>query len=206
METIDNNINQLDELEALRAQVAEFKARLDKQEIVNDRLLRDVVKGKVKSLRKLNLTVYILAAFGFLVIFLAFVIAKINPLPAVALGLIGVAEGVFSFWNLHKIAGVSEMSVLDAQTAMSDFVRREKWLNILEIPVVIAIVYWICVEVSGATIPADVPEDLVKDTFTGAWVGAMIGIGIVAYLFRRQFVIIRNIRRSITALKSESPD
>lgn len=163
-----------------------------------------MVKGKVKSLRKLNYTVYVLAALGFLIIFLAFMVAKINPWSAVAIGLLGVAEGIFSFWNLHKIAGVSEMSVLEAQTTMSDFVRREKWLNILEVPVVIAIIYWMSIEIESSSVPAGVSDDLIESTITGGWVGLIIGVGLAIYLFRKQFVMIRNIRRSIAALRDES--
>ena len=199
----DNNINHTDELDELRAQVAEFKKRLDEQEIVNDRLLRNVVKGKVKSLRKFNIIVYILAALGFVVIAAACLVTKISLWPVVTLALLGVAEGVFTFWNLNKIAGVSEMSVVDAQTQMAAYVRREKWVNVLEVPAILAIVYWAYVCAQDITVPQDIPADLVDATIDGGFVGAIIGTALVFYLFRKQFRMIRNIRKSITALKEE---
>ena len=204
MNTENNNIDQLDELEQLRAQVAEFKSRLNEQEIVNDRLLRNVVKGKVKSLRKLNYGVYFLGGFGFLIILAAFLLVNISVWPIITLGVLGAVEAVFTFWNLNKISGVSEMSVVDAQTEMTAFVKREKWLNILELPVVALIIYWAYQSSKEIVIPGDVPDDLVLATGSGAIVGAIVGCGIVLYLFRKQFRMIRNIRKSIDDLRDET--
>lgn len=199
----DNNIQNPDELEMLRAQVAEFKNRLDEQEIVNDRLLRDVVRGKVKSLRSFNITVYLLAAVGLLLILAAFIVARVSVWPVVVLGLLAVAEVVFSFWNLGKISRVSEMSVVDAQTEMTAFVRREKWLNIIEIPFVVLIVVWAYHAFESVVIPDSVPRDLIEDTARGGFVGVIIGVAVVIGIFAKQIRMIRNIRRSISALKDE---
>ena len=204
MNTEINNIDQLDELEQLRPQVAEFKSRLNGQEIVNDRLLRGVVKGKVKSLRRLNIGVYILGLLGFLIAAAACLVANLSVWPIATLGILCVGEAVFSFWNLHKISGVSEMSVIDAQTEMTAFVKREKWLNILELPVVAAIVYWAYLAPKDIVINADIPADLVQAAGAGAFVGAFVGVGIVIYLFSKQFRMIGNIRKSIAKLRDET--
>lgn len=197
----------MDELEQLRTQVAAFKSRLDEQEIVNDRLMRDVVRGKVKSLRSLNITVYILGAFGYLVLAAVLLAAGVSVWPVVLLGLLFVGECVFSFWNLHTISGIHQMSVLDAQTAMTAFVRREKWLNILELPVVIAIVVWAWQTYEGGVTALDsVPSDLVSSALCGGIVGCIIGVAFVAWLFCKQFRMIGNIRRSIAALRSEEAE
>lgn len=199
-----NNINQLDELQQLRAQVAEFKSRLNEQQIVNDRLLRNVVKGKVKSLRQLNVGVYILGAVGYLIILAACLLVNVSVWPIITLGLLAVGEAVFSFWDLNKISGISEMSVVDAQTEMAAFVRREKWLNILEVPVVVAIIFWIFQSSKDVVIPNNIPSDLIQAAYGGGIVGAIVGCGFVVYIFRKQFRMIGNIRKSIDALKDES--
>ena len=204
MNTENNNINQLDELEQLRTQVAEFKSRLNDQEIINDRLLRDVVKGKVKSLRKLNIVVYVLGALGFILVAAACLLVNISVWPIIFLALLGVGEAVFSFWNLNKISGVSEMSVVDAQTEMTAFVRREKWLNIIEVPVVGAIIAWIYFSSKDMVLPDSSDTNLTIATGIGGAVGAIVGISLVAYIFHKQFRIIGNIRKSIDALKDET--
>ena len=202
MDTPDIIINQTDELEAQRAQVAEFKSRLDRQEIVNDRLLRDVVRGKFKSLKRFNIYMYITALVGFLVIIAAFALAGVSLWPAIVLGLLGVFEAVFTWWNLGKISGVSEMSVVDAQTAITGYVRREKWLNILEIIPVVAIIVWACYAVDQVGVPDGVPEAAIEGGITGGIIGLVIGVALVVYLFTRHFRMIRNLRKSIDALKN----
>lgn len=195
-----NYIDQMDELEQLRAQVAEFKSRLDEQEIVNDRLLRNVVKGKVKSLRKFSVSFYILGILGYLIIVAACLAAHVSVLPLVALGLMLVGEGVFTFWNLHKISGVSEMSVLEGQTAMASYIKREKWLNILEVPVLIAVIVWAYYSSEGISLTfLDV-----KGVIEGGFVGFIGGVAYVAYIFRKQFRMIRDIKKSINTLRDET--
>jgi len=54
MET--NTINNMEELEQLRAQYQTLKEQLDKQEIVSDKLLRETFKSKVKSINSVKKT------------------------------------------------------------------------------------------------------------------------------------------------------
>ena len=51
---MENQINNLQELEELRSQVAEFKNRMDKQEIVSRHLLNEAMKGHVSWIKQMS--------------------------------------------------------------------------------------------------------------------------------------------------------
>ena len=187
------NIEQHDELEQLRAQVAEFKSRLDQQEIITDRLLRNAVNGKVKSLRKYNNTIYILGGISYLIILTACLVAKVTLVPVLILGALCLAEYFFCTWNLRQISGVAQMSVVDAQTAIVKYIRREKWLNIGEIVPMLALAVWAVIEIH--------PDfyNVYQLVFT-----LVIAIAVAGFLLAKQFKMVADIRKSIAALRNES--
>ena len=193
MNTENQNIDQHDELEQLRTQLAEFKSRLDRQEIVNDRLLRDALRGKVNGLRKYSNTIYILGAIGYLIIFAAFVVAKVTLIPVIVLGAMCLAEFIFCSWNLKQISGVSQMSVVDAQTAMAEYAKREKWLNIGEIIPVLALAAWAAIELR---------PDI--DALPAILFVVIVTIVVCAILLGKQFKMVSDIQKSIATLRNES--
>lgn len=52
---MENQNNNLQELEELRSQVAEFKKRVEQQEIVSRRLLREAMKGHVSWIKQMSI-------------------------------------------------------------------------------------------------------------------------------------------------------
>ena len=52
---MENQNNNLQELEELRSQVAEFKNRVEQQEIVSRRLLREAMKGHVSWIKQMSI-------------------------------------------------------------------------------------------------------------------------------------------------------
>ena len=192
MNTANNNIEDMKELEALRAQVAQFKARLDEQEIVNDRLLRNAVNGKVNRLRKYSNTVYILGAIGYLMIFAAFVAAKVNLMPVIILAVMCLAEFIFCSWNLKQIAGVSQMKVVDAQTAIAKYTKREKWLNICEFIPVLALVIW------GVSEFHPDQSRVIEMIIVG-----IIMVIVCAVIIGKQFKMVAEVRKSIEELRKD---
>ena len=51
---MENQNNNLQELEELRSQVAEFKNRMEQQEIVSRRLLKEAMKGHVSWIKQMS--------------------------------------------------------------------------------------------------------------------------------------------------------
>ena len=60
----NNNIHPVDEVDELRQQIAQFKQRLDQQEIINDRLMRHTINARISILTK---TSVIIDAVGLLI-------------------------------------------------------------------------------------------------------------------------------------------
>lgn len=101
---MENQNNNLQELEELRGQVAEFKKRMEQQEIVSRHLLKEAMKGNVSWIKRMS----IWGSVGELVIlpllvYLLRSIVGVSWLPIIALGLLIVGEAVFNFWNVSTI-------------------------------------------------------------------------------------------------------
>ena len=60
----NNNIHPVDEVDELRQQIAQFKQRLDQQEIINDRLMRHTINARISIFTK---TSVIIDAVGLLI-------------------------------------------------------------------------------------------------------------------------------------------
>ena len=126
---MENQNNNLQELEELRSQVAEFKNRMEQQEIVSRHLLKEAMKGHVSWIKQMSfwgsvaelvllpLFVYILRS-----------IAGFLWLPIIVLGLLIAGEAVFNFWNVSTIRDkhLAVDDVLSVQQRLITFKRREK--------------------------------------------------------------------------------
>ena len=126
---MDNQNNNLQELEELRGQVAEFKKRMEQQEIVSRHLLKEAMKGNVLWIKQMSfwgsvvelvllpLFVYILRS-----------IAGFSWLPIIVIGLMIVGEAVFNFWNVSTIRDkhLAVDDVLSVQQRLITYKRREK--------------------------------------------------------------------------------
>ncbi len=126
---MDNQNNNLQELEELRGQVAEFKKRMEQQEIVSRRLLKEAMKGHVSWIKRMS----IWGSVGELVLLPLFVyilrsIAGFSWLPIIAIGLVIAGEAAFNFWNVSTIRDkhLAADDVLSVQQRLVTFKRREK--------------------------------------------------------------------------------
>ena len=126
---MENQNNNLQELEELRSQVAEFKNRMEQQEIVSRRLLKEAMKGHVTWIKQMSFwgSVVELAILPLMVYALRY-IAGFSWLPIIALGLVMAGEAAFNFWNVSTIRDkhLAVDDVLSAQQRLITFKRREK--------------------------------------------------------------------------------
>ncbi len=126
---MENQNNNLQELEELRCQVAEFKNRMEQQEIVSRRLLKEAMKGHVTWIKQMSFwgSVAELVIIPLMVYALRY-IAGFSWLPIIALGLVMAGEAVFNFWNVSTIRDkyLAVDDVLSAQQRLITFKRREK--------------------------------------------------------------------------------
>ena len=174
---MENQNNNLQELEELRSQVAEFKKRVEQQEIVSRRLLREAMKGHVSWIKQMS----IWGSVGELVILPLLVyalrcIVGVSWLPIIAVGLMLVGEAVFNFWN------VSTIRVLSAQQRLITFKRREKLYLFGMFPFIFLCVVWLLLDVYyGTDIPFPSSDRLIVD-----FVLIAIVLAASSYLFYRE--------------------
>ena len=182
---MENQNNNLQELEELRSQVAEFKKRVEQQEIVSRRLLREAMKGHVSWIKQMSIwgSVGELAILPFLVYALRNIVG-VSWLPIIVIGLVIVGEAVFNFWNVSTIRDkhLAVDDVLSAQQRLITFKRREKLYTFGILPVIFLWVVWLLFDVyHGTDIPFPSSDRLLVD-----FVVIGITLAVLSYVFYRE--------------------
>ena len=182
---MENQNNNLQELEELRSQVAEFKNRVEQQEIVSRRLLKEAMKGHVSWIKQMSIwgSVGELAILPFLVYALRNIVG-VSWLPIIAVGLILVGEAVFNFWNVSTIRDkhLAVDDVLSAQQRLITFKRREKLYTYGILPFIFLWVVWLLFDVYyGTDIPFPSSDRLLVDL-----VLIVIVLVLLFYVFSRE--------------------
>ena len=182
---MENQNNSLQELEELRSQVAEFKNRVEQQEIVSRRLLREAMKGHVSWIKQMSIwcSVGELVILPFLVYALRSIVG-VSWLPIIVIGLVIVGEAVFNFWNVSTIRDkhLAVDDVLSAQQRLITFKRREKLYTFGILPVIFLWVVWLLFDVyHGTDIPFPSSDRLLVD-----FVVISITLAVLSYVFYRE--------------------
>ena len=154
---MENQNNNLQELEELRSQVAEFKNRMEQQEIVSRRLLKEAMKGHVSWIKQMSFwgSVAELVILPLLVYGLRSIVG-VSWLPIIAVVLLLVGEAVFNFWNVSTIRDkhLAADDVLSAQQRLITFKRREKLYTFGILPFIFLWIVWLLFDVYYGT---DIP-------------------------------------------------
>ena len=182
---MENQNNSLQELEELRSQVAEFKNRVEQQEIISRRLLKEAMKGHVSWIKQMSIwgSVGELAILPFLVYALRSIVG-VSWLPIIVIGLVIVGEAVFNFWNVSSIRDkhLAVDDVLSAQQRLITFKRREKLYTYGILPFIFLWVVWLLFDVyHGTDIPFPSSDRLLVD-----FVVIGITLAVLSYVFYRE--------------------
>ena len=182
---MENQNNNLQELEELRSQVAEFKNRVEQQEIVSRRLLKEAMKGHVSWIKQMSIwgSVGELVILPFLVYALRSIVG-VSWLPIIVVGLVIVGEAVFNFWNVSTIRDkhLAVDDVLSAQQRLITFKRREKLYTYGILPFIFLWVVWLLFDVyHGTDIPFPSSDRLLVD-----FVVIGITLAVLSYVFYRE--------------------
>lgn len=183
MENLNNN---LQELEELRSQVAEFKKHVEQQEIVSRRLLKEAMKGHVSWIKQMSIwgSVGELVILPFLVYALRNIVG-VSWLPIIVIGLVIVGEAVFNFWNVSSIRDkhLAVDDVLSAQQRLITFKRREKLYTYGILPFIFLWVVWLLFDVYYGT---DIPFFPSSDRLLVYFVVIVITLAVLSYVFYRE--------------------
>jgi hypothetical protein len=183
---MENQNNNLQELEELRCQVAEFKNRMEQQEIVSRHLLKEAMKGHVSWIKQMS----VWGSVGELVILPLLVyalrsIVGVSWLPIIALGLMIVGEAVFNFWNVSTIRDkhLAADDVLSVQQRLIIFKRREKLYTFGILPFLFLWVVWLLFDIYYGT---DIPFFPSSDRNLVYCVVIVIVSAVLSYVFYRE--------------------
>ena len=183
---MDNLNNNLQELEELRSQVAEFKKHVEQQEIVSRRLLKEAMKGHVSWIKQMSIwgSVGELVILPFLVYALRSIVG-VSWLPIIVIGLVIVGEAVFNFWNVSTIRDkhLAVDDVLSAQQRLITFKRREKLYTYGILPFIFLWVVWLLFDVYYGT---DIPFFPSSDRLLVYFVVIVITLAVLSYVFYRE--------------------
>ena len=183
---MENQNNNLQELEELRSQVVEFKKRVEQQEIVSRRLLREAMKGHVSWIKQMSIwgSVGELAILPFLVYALRNIVG-VSWLPIIVIGLVIVGEAVFNFWNVSTIRDkyLAVDDVLSAQQRLITFKRREKLYTFGILPFLFLLVVWLLFDVYYGT---DIPFFPSSERNLVYFVVIVIVFALLFYVFSRE--------------------
>jgi Mg2+ and Co2+ transporter CorA len=182
MEKQNNNLQELGEL---RSQLVEFKNRMEQQEIVSRRLLKEAMKGHVSWIKQMSFwgSVAELALLPLLVYALRS-IAGFLWLPIIVIGLLIAGEAVFNFWNVSTIRDkhLAVDDVLSAQQRLITFKRREKLYTFSIVPFILL---WLACIPFGVFHGTDIPFPS-SDRLLVYFVAIVIVFAILFYVFSRE--------------------
>ena len=194
---MENQNNNLQELEELRSQVAEFKKRVEQQEIVSRRLLREAMKGHVSWIKQMS----IWGSVGELVILPLLVyalrsIVGVSWLPIIAVVLLLVGEAVFNFWNVSTIRDkhLAVDDVLSVQQRLITFKRRDKLYTFSILPFLFLWFVWLLFDVYYGT---DIPFFPSSERNLVYFVAVVIILTVFFYVFYREMRSLNKVIRDI---------
>ena len=164
---MENQNNNLQELEQLRSQVAEFKNRLEQQEIVSRQMLEEAMKGHVSWIKQMGVWGGVVdLALVPLTVYLLKGIVGGSWLPIIAVCIVMVFEAFFNFWNVSTIRDKYLLAndVINAQQRLRTYKRREKIYTFIAVPIILLWLVWLLFDVySGKDIPLPSTDRLLFD-------------------------------------------
>ena len=194
---MENQNDNLQELEELRSQVAEFKNRVEQQEIVSRRLLKEAMKGHVSWIKQMS----IWGSVGELVILPLLVyalrsIVGVSWLPIIAVVLLLVGEAVFNFWNVSTIRDkhLAVDDVLSVQQRLITFKRRDKLYTFSILPFLFLWFVWLLFDVYYGT---DIPFFPSSERNLVYFVAVVIILTVFFYVFYREMRSLNKVIRDI---------
>ena len=183
---MENQNNNLQELEQLRSQVAEFKNRLEQQEIVSRQMLEEAMKGHVSWIKQMSVWGGVVdLALVPLIVYLLKSIVGVSWLPIIAICIVMVFEAFFNFWNVSTIRDkyLAANDVINTQQRLRTFKRRDKLYTFGILPFIFLWVVWLLFDVYYGT---DIPFFPSSDRNLVYFVVTVIVLAVVSYVFYRE--------------------
>ena len=185
-------------MEYLRSQVAEFKNRLDQQEIVSRHLFDEAVKGHVSWIKHMGIWggILDLAIVPFVIYALGSIVG-VSWLPIIVICLVLVIEGLFSIWNVSTIRDkyLAADDVISTQQRLRSFKRRDKLNTLIIYPLLLLWTVWLLFDVYYGT---DVPFPSSASRIVVDIVAIALAIAFSIYIYTREM---RSLNKAIKEIE-----
>lgn len=195
--TMTNNFQELDDM---RRQITLLKEKLDKESIVNDKLLRSIMNTKVGKVDSYLLKLLIILPFTMVLMYLDFAIMfPVSTACLIFTEIMLLCCGIFIYCNKRLLASadISGGNLVEECKKIVRFKKREIRYLYVSIPLVIVWMAWLSYELLHCGEDSEAMTFLVGGCITGGIIGLCIGI----YLFRS---MIRNINEVVRQIEEIS--
>lgn len=176
----------MDELDILKEEMAALRRNLDKEQIVNDKLLRTVMRQKASWLNtfvKVEILTMPLIYLIFVVICAGFRISQWYAFAFLILGLIDSVVDLRTFRISPKI--FSTCSMMEVRKILVRQ-KKERFIHMcIALPIAIIWLYLLCNAMFRATDPNAVDHALSIGGAIGGIIGGIIGAIIVIVIYRK---------------------
>ena len=146
-----NTITEQQELETLRSQMDILRNKLERENIINEKLMRETMRSRVSTINRqgrISIAAAICTVLWFPLCFntlsTAFIITTI----------VFTAVDAIATWIIHKQVDERQLMSEDMRTVankMKTLKKRYQWSTVIELPLVLAWCVWFCYEVIQMT-------------------------------------------------------
>ncbi len=183
---MDNNINNDLQLEQMRQQMTELKQQLDKQQIVNEQLLRQSMTSKMSWIKR-----YIWLEMALIPILLL-ILAPIHAMLGLSWWLYGflavmLVVDVAADWRINHVDRNQLLTgnLVEASRRLTLMKKQRAWSFALGILVVIIWIVWFLYELQCASgmQSSDFLNGFAMGGFFGGIIGGVIGLVVAIIIF-----------------------
>lgn len=176
-----NTTNEQQELENLRSQMDLLRKKVERESVIEERLLREIMRSKVSTINRQGWISIIAALLAILWIPLFFSKFYISTAFIITTIVFMLADAILTF-IVHKQVNERQLMSEDMRTVankMKTLKKRYQWSTMIELPLVIAWCVWFCIEITHRTAA---PWQLMVGAIA---FGAIIGFFIALKMYRK---------------------
>lgn len=207
MENIENKnmedntmTNDFQELEDMRRQISLLKEKLDKESIVNDKLMRNIMSTKIGNVNSYLLKLLILIPFTMALVYFDFgILFPLSTEFVIVTQIMLVGFGTYIYLNKRLLASANIAcgNLVEESKKLLRFKKREIRYIFFGMPTCIAWMVWCFYEL----LHCGKEQDEIICVIIGASIGAIFGFG---YSIRKFRMIMRNINSVVSQIEDIS--
>ena len=175
------------ELEEMRAQISLLKEKLEKQSIVNNRLLQQSMKAKVNQIHRQGWKAVACGTIAIVLNTMLYFIGALS-LPIASATILLMLGGILGTWYSHEPLNSKDLMGNDIHTTARAFSLVKKryrfWLHYIT---PITLFLWLPLYCRDYVISMDMPQEAAKYFIMLLFISACIG-ALIGYLWHRKVV------------------